>query len=129
MSKFVDVDGILAEVQKKMAGQTTLPRSVFKQDAPREDVDVQGELNKRAEKYFSKILDEAHPKSVKLEGIDATVMTLEDRQAAAMATLSDGKRKKLASVAAGLRVLADEADDAGLNKQAAALRDAAAKLG
>lgn len=128
MSKFVDVDGILAEVQKKMAGQATLPRSVFRQDEVREDVDVQGELNKRAEAYFSKILDEAHPRSVKLEGIDATVMTLEDRHAAAMKTLSDGQRKKMAAVAAGLRAVADEAESAGLKKQATDLRSAAAKL-
>ncbi len=128
MSKFVDVDGILAEVQKKMAGQSTMPKSVFKQDAAREDVDVQSELNKRAEAYFSKILDEAHPKSVKLEGIDATVMTLEDRHAAAMETLSDAKRKKLAAVAMQLVHVANQAEKDGLTKQAADLRIAARKL-
>ena len=128
MSKFVDVDGILAEVQKKMAGQTTMPKSVFKQDAAREDVDVQSELNKRAEAYFSKILDEAHPKSVKLDGIDATVMTLEDRQAAAMKTLSDAKRKKLAGVAIQLVKVAEQAEKAGFAEQGSALRIAARKI-
>jgi hypothetical protein len=128
MSKFVDVDGMLAEVQKKMAGQSTMPKSIFRQDAPREDVDVQSELNKRAEAYFSDMLDEAHKKSVKLEGIDATVMTREDRQAAALKTLDAGKRKKLAAVAVQLRAVADQADAACLFKQAASLREVASKL-
>lgn len=128
MSKFVDVDGILAEVQKKMAGQTTMPKSVFKQDAAREDVDVQTELNKRAEAYFSKLLDEAHSGSVKLEGLDATVMTLEDRHEAAMKTLGEAKRKKLASIASQLEVVAKQAEKAGLKKQAADLISAARKL-
>lgn len=128
MSKFVDVDGILAEVQKKMAGKSTMPKSVFNQDAPKEDVDVQTELNKRAEAYFSKMLDEAHPKSVKLDGIDATVMTLEDRQAAAMKTLGEVKRKKLAAVAAQIAAVAAEAGSAGFEKQAADLKAIAKKL-
>ena len=128
MSKFVDVDGILAEVQKKMAGQTTMPKSVFQQEEARADVDVQSELNKRAEAYFSDMLDDAHKRSVKLDGIDATVMTAQDRQAVAMKMLDAGKRKKLAAVADQLRVVADQADASGLFKQAASLREAAAKL-
>lgn len=128
MSKFVDVDGILAEVQKKIAGQTTMPKSVFRQEEPRADVDIQSELNKRAEAYFNDMLDDVHKKSVKLEGIDATVMTAQDRQAVAMKMLDAGKRKKLAAVADQLRVVADQADASGLFKQAASLREAAAKL-
>ena len=128
MSKFVDVDGILAEVQKKMAGQTTMPKSVFQQEEARADVDVQSELNKRAEAYFSDMLDDAHKRSVKLDGIDATVMTAQDRQAVAMKMLDAGKRKKLAAVADQLREVADQADASGLFKQAASLREAAAKL-
>jgi len=128
MSKFVDVDGILAEVQKKMAGQTTMPKSVFQQEEARADVDIQSELNKRAEAYFSDMLDDVHKKSVKLDGIDVAVMTAQDRQAVAMKTLDAGKRKKLAAVADQLRVVADQADASGLFKQAASLREAAAKL-
>jgi hypothetical protein len=128
MSKFVDVDGMLADVQKKMAGQTTMPKSVFRQDVPREDVDVQSELNKRAEAYFSDMLDDVHKKSVKLDGIDATVMTREDRQAIALKSLDAGKRKKLAAVAVQLRAVADQADAACLFKQAASLREVAAKI-
>lgn len=128
MSKFVDVDGILAEVQKKMAGQTTMPKSVFRQEEARADVDIQSELNKRAEAYFSDMLDDVHKKSVKLEGIEATVMTAQDRQAVAMKMLDAGKRKKLAAVADQLRAVADQADASGLFKQAASLREAAAKL-
>lgn len=128
MSKFVDVDGMLADVQKKMAGQATMPKSVFRQDVPREDVDVQSELNKRAEAYFSDMLDDVHKKSVKLDGIDATVMTREDRQAIALKSLDAGKRKKLAAVAIQLRAVADQADAACLFKQAASLREVAAKI-
>lgn len=128
MSKFVDVDGMLADVQKKMAGQTTMPKSVFRQDVPREDVDVQSELNKRAEAYFSDMLDDVHKKSVKLDGIDATVMTREDRQAIALKSLDAGKRKKLAAVAVQLRAVAEQADAACLFKQAASLREVAAKI-
>ena len=128
MSKFVDVEGILAEVQKKMAGQPTMPKSVFRQDSLREDVDVQSELNKRAADYFSKILDEAHPRSVKLDGIDATVMTAEDKQKAALDTLGMAKKMKLAEASRELMKIADDADKASLTKQAAQLRSAAKKL-
>lgn len=128
--KNIDIDDILAKVQQSMAGgRPTMPESVLRVAEATPDVDISGELEKRAAAYLSDALQEAHPTSPKLDQLGVTVYNPQDKHKLIMQSLSPQKRAALKDLAGKMNKIADQADAEGLSKQAADLRAVAAKIG